>query len=463
MTEFASTDSLSKFAQAITASPPLPYIKKVIQYLPSQYDEKERPDGKILLCTAENKLLSPTILQKIQDIFSQQPIPPAVLNYTSSTGLPSLRQKLSQFLSDNLFQRSVTIDPNHLVVGAGCVAMLTSLSLLLLEEGDAVLIPSPYYPAFDHDFFNFAHAVVCPIHGTQTGNPSQPFGVVTEEALETAYLAAQRRGRRPRAILLSNPNNPLASLHTLTEVRATLRFLDSHPELHLIMDEIYALSVFPAYSLDTPLTLLEGEGESAMPTRFVSVVELMGGRLGDRVHVVWSFSKDFAVSGLRVGVLYSQNQALLAAMPACNEPMMASNLTQYCLEQMLADETFVQSYLAANRQALHTSYEFLVSELCTVHVPVLPAHGAIFAFADFRHYLSQSGTLSTSEGFAEELALFEFLADEGVILTPGESCQCPLPGFFRICYAFVPLSALTIATQRLRSALRKWQEVKQQR
>ena len=42
----------------------------------------------------------------------------------------------------------------HLVLSAGCAAVLVQLSLLLFNAGDSVLVPAPYYPAFDHDFRN---------------------------------------------------------------------------------------------------------------------------------------------------------------------------------------------------------------------------------------------------------------------------------------------------------------------
>ena len=48
--------------------------------------------------------------------------------------------------------------PDHLVLSAGCAAVLVQLSMLLFNAGDSVLVPAPYYPAFDHDFRNLGQA-----------------------------------------------------------------------------------------------------------------------------------------------------------------------------------------------------------------------------------------------------------------------------------------------------------------
>lgn len=61
-------------------------------------------------------------------------------------------------------------------------------------------------------------------------------------------------------------------------------------------------------------TVFDRVGKAAGPEEggrrgpFVSVAQLLGGRLGSHVHVLWGFSKDFGVSGFRVGVLLSQNE-----------------------------------------------------------------------------------------------------------------------------------------------------------
>ena len=437
---------LSTFGERLLAVSPTPYVVKRAKFFPIQYAKDSKPDGKILLCTAENKLLSSLLIERLQATLKDFPIPTYVLNYTDPTGIPSFREEIARFFTDFFCKDVVVAIPaKQLVLGAGCVSLLTALSLLLFEPNEAVLIPAPYYPAFDHDFYNFAQAVVCPVNCCPTDEC--PFGLLTEDALEAAYSEAARKGFAPKGLLISNPNNPLGTLYSPDELLAAIRFVRKYPHLHLIMDEIYALSVFPPFCRQDSLDELRDNRTK----RFVSVLELLGGQLGENIHIVWSFSKDFAGSGLRVGVLHTQNEKLLQAMPSCVEPMMASNLTQHCLEVMIGDRDFVSHYLQKNREALYRSYRFLAEELAALSIPVVEAQGAIFVFADFRAYLSADAS------FAEELALFEHLADiGGVVLTPGESCRCTVPGYFRICYAFVDFETLEVAMDRLKTCLQQW-------
>jgi aspartate/methionine/tyrosine aminotransferase len=466
---------ISTRATRLITSPPLAYITKVVEYRHQQYDEKENPEGKILLCVAENKLTSDLLLGKIIDLFQKESesIPPAILNYTSCAGLPSFRQELSSFFQKYIFN-GFAPSPDHLVVGSGCVAILTSLSILLFEDNESVLIPVPYYPAFDHDFYNFANVFVFPIHCEESGTEENPFGYITEDALDRAYEHAIRAGHPPRAVLLSNPNNPMGTLYREEELRTVVKWVEakhlssssttttSGGGFHLIMDEIYALSIFPEEneqknsSLDRREPEKEKderkEEENQALDRFKSVVELTQGQLGDFIHVVWSFSKDFGGSGLRVGVVYSQNENLIRAMSgATNDSMMASNLTQYCMERMIHDSSFIDNYLQENSRRLFSSYSFLKEFLWKeLEVTVVrPTKGGIFVFADFRRYLPEN-----KNSFEGENELFERLAEVGgVVLTPGESCHCPYPGFFRICYAFVPLQTLRTAMKRVKTYL----------
>lgn len=115
-------------------------------------------------------------------------------------------------------------------------------------------------------------------------------------ALKNAYFAASCR-ERIKGIVLTNPNNPLGKCyprHVLCEI---LRFCDVNG-LHFISDEVYAMS-----SLQS----------TRYSPSFISVLSLLDmdltpklGNLASRVHVIWSMSKDFGCSGIRlVGVIDS--------------------------------------------------------------------------------------------------------------------------------------------------------------
>jgi aspartate/methionine/tyrosine aminotransferase len=423
-----SLSTLSARARVLATTPTLPYMSQLIAGLGNQYHPIDNPEGTVLLAVAENKLSSDLVLSKVRHYAAEAP--PHVLNYTSSQGLPTLRAALATFLSERVFNSSsapsspISVDAAQLVVGAGCVSGLVSLSMLLFEPGDSLLTPAPYYPAFDKDFLNFGDAVVCPVHCEADSELSEEgqgvsFGRLTVAALDRAYAAAQSR---VRALLLTNPGNPTGALLSREELLLAINWANEK-DIHLIVDEIYGLSLF-------------SDGD------FVSAVTLLNNKLGDRVHFLWSFSKDLCASGLRVGVLYTQNSALLAALSATNDAMMASNLTQYALQRVIEDRPFLDMFFRENRVRLLQSLDFLRDQLNSLGVRMHRTEGAIFAFCDFSRFLPV-------QTFAAERELFARLAGNGVLFTPGESCHCPRPGYFRVCYAFVSFEALQEACRRL--------------
>eukprot|EP01031_Cornospumella_fuschlensis_P042047 gene42047-51331_t len=124
MSEFQddSYATVSSRAQRLL-TPPLSYVQALIESLDDQYDPHRNPTGKVLMAVAENKLCFDILKERVLDACQQAPLKEskAVLNYTSSTGLPSLKQALSEFLTKYVFDGQA-VDPNHLVVSSGCVA-----------------------------------------------------------------------------------------------------------------------------------------------------------------------------------------------------------------------------------------------------------------------------------------------------------------------------------------------------
>lgn len=311
--------------------------------------------------------------------------------------------------------------------------MLHQLSCLLCETGDSILVPAPYYPAFDPDLWNIANVMTYEVH-----NPSGDMDIsydLSLSALQAAYERGTSEGQIFKAILLTNPNNPLGTIYQSSDILAVISWARSLG-LHVIMDEIYALSTFQ----------IDQTGNMA-DNGFISIVSLLNNDLGDNVHVIWSLSKDFGASGLRCGVIYSQNRKLLRAMAGMNDAFQVSNWVQQCVAYILQDIVFLDSYILANRIALRTSYNVIVAELKAIQVPVIQSKtgvaSGIFVFANFRKYLKENS-------FDAERDLFEAFASAGVVMTPGFSCHAQTPGFFRICYAWVPLESLVEAIRRIK-------------
>jgi aspartate/methionine/tyrosine aminotransferase len=165
--------------------------------------------------------------------------------------------------------------------------------------------------------------------------------------------------------------------------------------------------------------------------------------LGDRVHIVWAFSKDFGASGLRCGVLVSENEAVHAAVDGLAYWACCSGHTQHLLGEMISDEVWVDAYLAFMRRALGDAYRAVAKGLTGGGIPFLPAQAGFFVLLDLRHFLDEPTWES------EHRLWRRILDDAGVNLTPGAACRVAEPGFFRLCYAGLPTASVTIGVDRL--------------
>jgi len=156
-----------------------------------------------------------------------------------------------------------------------------------------VLLPVPYYGAFDQDLGRRALVSVVPVHASSADGFQLHMANVVE-----AYNKAKKQGIRIRALLLASPNNPLGQCYPADLLRSLIAFTEA-VDIHLVSDEIYMMSDYSA--------------DLGLPNTFVSVLSLPA-RNPDKVHAIWAFSKDFCVSGFRIGVLVTRSQPVYDAV-----------------------------------------------------------------------------------------------------------------------------------------------------
>lgn len=182
----------------------------------NRYHHATNPNGVIALGIAENKLMHDVLLKRMRTF-----APPSdeVLNYTWPQGSQELREVMASFLSKYVFNLSnpaeQKVKADNLIINNGCTAILHALSYVMFNEKDSLLIPTPYYPYFDFDFSNMNRVHLVDVH-----NVDEQFVVndddcsihvsteLTAVSLDRAYEQSVREGYTPKAILLTNPNNP---------------------------------------------------------------------------------------------------------------------------------------------------------------------------------------------------------------------------------------------------------------
>lgn len=401
---------LSRRARQLLASPPLPeYLHEHSSRLASAGDFGDH----IPLAVAENLLLGDRLLERMAAVGD---VPARVLAYDSMIGSLSFRQKLARFLGRRVLGREFPPDRLAVLAGAGCVLEL--LFHCLCDPGDGVLVPTPSYAGFwaDLETRNGLRIVPVPTKSCEGFR-------LTAGRLDRALASADRP---VKALLLASPGNPLGNVYSSSKIERLLRWAES-AGLHVVSDEVYALSVFG----DRP---------------FTSCAQVAA-ELGDTVHVVWAFSKDFGASGLRCGVLVSENRELLEAVDALADWACCSGHTQYLLGEVISDDAWVDDYVARNRAALRDAYRRVTAALGEAQIPYFPADAGFFLLVDLRAHLAEPT-------WKAERALWRRLLDEtDVNLTPGGACRGSEPGLFRLCFASVAPERAVAGVRRIAAAL----------
>ncbi|MFO7562325.1 MAG: aminotransferase class I/II-fold pyridoxal phosphate-dependent enzyme [Enhygromyxa sp.] len=393
---------LSRRGQRLLAQPPFaPYL---LAHFAHSDDE-----GYIPLCVAENRTMWDVLTPRLS---AYRDVPPRVLGYDAMIGNLEFRRKLAQFMSRAFLGRTVAAE--QLVALAGAGAVLEQLFYAIADPGDGVLVPTPSYAGFWSDLETRDELRIIPVPCASAGG----FALRTED-LDRALASADRP---VKALLFTHPDNPLGRVATREQLLEILAWSE-RAGVHVVFDEVYALSVF---------------GERP----FVSAASLRPS-LGERAHVVWAFSKDFGASGLRCGVLLSENTSVLQAVDGLSYWAACSGDTQHLLGELVADRPFVDDYLTKMRGRLAQTYARAVAALDVQRIRYIPAEAGIFVLCDLRPYLDEPT-------FEAEDRLWRRIVDEAKVnLTPGSACRIAEPGFFRLCYAAVPEEAVIEGIARI--------------
>nr|GEX73522.1 1-aminocyclopropane-1-carboxylate synthase 3-like [Tanacetum cinerariifolium] len=351
-------------------------------------------------------------------------------------GLPAFKNALVDFMSE-IRDNKVTFDPNNLVLTAGATSANETLMFCLAGPGDAFLVPTPYYPGFDRDLKWRTGAEIVPIHCSSSNGFR-----ITVTALEEAYQQAQNQNLKVKGILVTNPSNPLGTSLSLHELDLLVNFISSKT-IHLISDEIYSGTVFSSPGFTSIMEVLKSK-------------DLINTEVGKRVHIVYSLSKDLGLPGFRIGAIYSNDKIVVSAATKMSSFGLISSQTQYLLSQILSDKKFTRNYLSENRRRLKQRHEMLGIALQKNGIKCLKSNAGLFSWVDMRGLLS-------SQTFEGEMELWKKIVYEvGLNISPGSSCHCSEPGWFRVCFANMSKETLDLAMQRLSSFVNSMAKTKDQ-
>lgn len=386
-----------------------PLVKAHMECALNPYEAQQKPDGYINFGTAENKVLEEKMLALLN---KSHGFKASDLHYNSQEGGLEFRQALQKHLSPIV---GISLEAKDLAVASGASAVLEMLSMCLLNPGEKIFIPGPFYAGFLHDFeVRFeGHVVTAEI--------------VTPKGIDFQRLAFELRQTQAKLLMFNNPQNPTGYVYSEEDIER-LGLLCKELGVQVIADEIYAQSVFQPN------------------VKFVSALKVLK-NTGVPVHWIYGMAKDFGLSGLKVGVFTSTSKEVIQAMQAQCYFHTVSGAVQRNLIHLLSDNQLMTSWMIENRRLLFERYT-RVEEFCMkLGLKMFPSAGGIFCYIDLSPFIHEL----TPEA---EFTLFRKLFDSTrVNISPSQFFKAEHLGRFRLCFA-QELDVLDEGLSRLEDFLR---------
>ncbi|CZR48717.1 uncharacterized protein FPRO_03962 [Fusarium proliferatum ET1] len=384
------------------------------------------PEGYISLGVAENTLMHKELIQHITQNFNLDSH--ALTAGDGFTGSHRLRNTLARFINRH-FSPFEDITKDQVIVTSGVGQAIELSGFALCDKGDGVLLSRPHYGNFPIDL---GYRVEAKIVGVSFGDVD-PFSIETVTYYKKALEEAEKQGIRVRVFLLCNPHNPLGRCYTLEVLEAYMQFCQKH-NLHLISDEVYALSVWK-------------NPEAPGAPEFTSALAVNPDGLIDRdlLHVLWGMGKDFGSCGIRIGCLISRNETFLRACEANSYFSGPSSLADLATARVLSDDAFIENYIKTNRFRLAENYKLTTEFLKSRKIPYKEGSNAgLFVWADLFQPLRAQIDVTLQKEHREDLdrgqrtlesSLQDTLLKHKIFLALGADFGSDVPGWFRIVFA----------------------------
>lgn len=333
-------------------------------------------------------------------------------HYPPVSGLPELRSAIAKKLQT---ENQLPYQPENIIVSNGAKHSLLNAILSLVNPGDEVLIPAPFWVSYP-SMIRYAGGIPVSI----------PTSVEEDFKVSAEKLAAAITPKT-KLLLFSSPCNPSGSVMSKAELAAWRDVLVKHPNIFILSDEIY-----------------EKINYSAAHCSLAEYPELF-----DRIAVINGLSKGYAMTGWRMGYLAGPKE-LVAACDKIQGLMTsgASSVSQMASVAALeGSQDCVLEMKEVFEQRRNTFHAALSS------IPNLPCNlpdGAFYLFPDVSHYLGKTTPDGNVLNTADDLCLY--LLDKGhVSAVSGEAfghASC-----IRLSYAAAE-EQLTKAAQRIAEALK---------
>ncbi|MEO7774539.1 MAG: pyridoxal phosphate-dependent aminotransferase [Steroidobacteraceae bacterium] len=328
--------------------------------------------------------------------------------YTNADGMPELKDAvIEKFRRDN----GLRYERNQILISTGAKQTLFNLCMAVLDPGDEVIVPAPYWVSYP-DMAMLADALpVTPDASVENGykiTPRQLAAAITPQT---------------RLLMLNSPCNPTGAAYTRAELVALGEVLLEHSRILIGTDDIYEHIYWGSEPFCSLLT--------AVPALYERTVTING------------CSKAYAMTGWRIGYCGGPKEIITAMGTVQGQS--TTNAASMCQKAAIAALTGDQHGVAEMSESFHRRHDFVVAGLNDLPgVSCRPGDGTFYAFADVQGAMQ-------ARGFRDDVAFCEYLLSDALVaVVPGSGFGAP--GHMRISFA-TSLESLGKALDRIRKAL----------
>jgi aspartate aminotransferase len=314
--------------------------------------------------------------------------------YTPAQGTPELQKAVChKLLTDN----NLSYTPDQIIVSNGAKHSLSNVFAAILNPGDEVLIPAPYWVSYPE---------------IVRLNDGIPVSVATGAAngfKATASDLERALSKKTKALVLNSPGNPTGQVYSRAELQEIAAFAVAR-DLFVVSDEIYEPLIY-----------------TGQP--HISIASL-GDEIKDLTIIVNGVSKTYAMTGWRIG--YTASRREIAKVMAGVQSHATSNPNSIAQKAAVAALLGPQDCVAEMKAAFARRRDYMVKKICSIPgLSCIEPAGAFYAFVDVSSTFGRSGggrTITSSDDFAALL-----LEQAQVAVVPGTGFGAP--AYVRLSYA----------------------------
>ncbi len=334
--------------------------------------------------------------------------------YTPVSGIPSLKEAVvKKFKRDNKLDYEI----NEVIIGVGAKQCIFNLFLALLNLGDEVIVPAPYWVSYT-DIVELTGAfpilIKCGI--------DQSFKI-TPEQLEKSIT------KKTKIVILNSPSNPTGSIYSKSELKELANILIKYPDIYIVTDDIY-----------------EHIRLDEQPFHNIVMVEP---KLKDRCIIINGVSKAYSMTGWRIGFAAGPEK-IISAMGILQSQSTSNptSISQAAAEAALLGD---QSCITPMLNAFKERHTFVVNAFNNIEgLDCIKAQGAFYLFPYAKNAIEslyRKGKIKSND----DIAFSDYLLDtKGVAIVPGSAFGSE--GYFRISFA-TSMDNLGEALLRIKEAI----------